>query len=125
MTKAMLTGWALSALIALSPAAHAEERPSHYKGLPADTLDDAVKNFSEYNRKLETLLANDSLSPDEVVTIHELTYTLRNALHKIDEELETLEETLEELHEASETINTETVLTKGREYLSVSRKIID
>lgn len=124
MIKRLLTPWALCALL-LAPGAQASERPSHYQGLPADTLEQAVQNFSEYNRKLADLLAREQLSAADLGTVHELTYTLENALEKIRSELESAAETLEEVHVASETGNTETVAGKGREYLSISTTVIE
>ena len=125
MNKRVVAGWALTALIALSGVAYGDDRPSHFKGLPAETLKDAVKNFSEHNGKLEALLNQGELSPEDLATIHQLTYTLENALNKINSEFEALAETLEEVHVASEHADAETVVNKGREYLSVSRQVID
>lgn len=58
-------------------------------------------------------------------TVHELTYTLENALEKITTEFTALAETLEAIHVASETADSATVMTRGREYLSVSRQVIE
>lgn len=124
MKSKILLGVILSAWVALGLVAHAE-RPDHFKGLPADTLEDAVKNFSEYNQKLATVLDKSELSAADLATIHELTYTLENALEKIGAELTALAETLEEVHVASETADSKTVLSKGREYLSTARKVIE
>lgn len=90
----------------------------------ADTLEEAVANFSEYNHKLEAILDGD-LTEEAMVEIHELTYTLENALAKINAELTHLADTLEELHLASEEYDTETAMNKGREYLSVAREVIE
>lgn len=125
MIKRILTGLALSTMIGLGGAAHGDDRPGHFKGLPAETLQEAVKNFSEHNRKLDALLNQGELSPEDLATIHELTYTLENALNKLNSEFEALAETLEEVHIASERADGETVVSKGREYLSVSRQVID
>lgn len=120
----ILPATALVTLLAIGGPAHADDRPGHFKGLPANTLEEAVRNFSEYNHKLEAVLDQDTLTSREIFAIHELTYTLENALERINTELEALAETLEEVHVASETADTESVRSKGREYLSVSRKLI-
>lgn len=75
----------ITSLFALSLSAmiQAEERPDHFKGKPSETLEQAVANFSEYNGKLADLLAKDALSPQDLHQVHELTYTLENALEKI------------------------------------------
>lgn len=124
MTRINLTTLAVILLMSLSTVAHAEDRPDHYKGEQSETLEQAVQNFSEYNRKLEVLLAKEKLTAAEMATVHQLTYTLENALNKINAELAALSETLEAVHKASENANVATTLSKGREYLSVSRQVI-
>jgi len=124
MTRINLTTLAVTLLMSLSMLAHAEDRPDHYKGEPSETLEQAVQNFSEYNRKLEVLLNKEKLTAAEMATVHQLTYTLENALNKINAELDALSETLEVVHKASENVDAATTLSKGREYLSVSRQVI-
>lgn len=125
MSKYLLVGALLSSVIVMGAPVHAEERMSHYKGLPAETLEAAVGNFSEYNHKLEALLGKGELSAEDLAAVHEITYTLENALVKINAEFMALADTLEEVHVASETADTATVVNKGREYLRVSRQVID
>lgn len=119
-----ITALALTAGLLLSLPALGDERVDHFHGLPADTLEDAVANFSEYNERLATLLEKESLSPDEMHQIHELTYTLENALEKINSELADLADTLENLHVASETADTEGARRHGEAYLDTARKVI-
>ena len=105
------------ALLAFVPTAFASgagEPVRHYKGEPAKTLPEAVKNFSEYNAKLEALLKGN-VSDAAMADVHELTYTL---------ELTKRAETLEKLHQASEKLDREGVIQHGDEYLSVSRQVI-
>jgi len=109
--------------LSLTGTAHAE-RPDHFRGKPAETLSDAVANFSEYNQKLSTIVAQNDLTPADMVKVHELTYTLENALKKISSELAELAETLEEVHVASERLEAETVKTQGQKYLKTAGEII-
>jgi len=95
----------------------------HFEAKSSETLAEAVANFSEYNQKLEAVLAGD-LTDAKMHEVHELTYTLENALEKITEELAQLADTLEELHQASEKMDGEGVGTHGRAYLSVAREVI-
>jgi hypothetical protein len=104
--------------IALSATA---ERIDHYKGKPSHTLGEALVNFSEANQQLEKLLAGE-IGNTELAAIHELTYTLENALKKINESLGEAVEMLEEVHIASETFDRATVKSKGEAYLSVSKE---
>lgn len=110
--------------LGLTPLAVANESSAHFEGKPAETLEQAVVNFSEYNNKLEKLLAQDELGPTELHEIHRLTYTLENALDRINEELEELEHTLEDVHLASERADAETVQTQGRIYLDTARTVV-
>ena len=123
--KTALTVAAIGTFLAFAPATFASdtERPSHYKGKPSATLAEAVKNFSESNAKLEAIL-NGDLTDVAISEIHELTYTLENALEKIDDELDELAETLEKVHVASEKLDREAVVKHGREYLTVSGQIV-
>lgn len=102
-----------------------EDRPEHFKGLPADTLVQAVANFSQYNRELEIFIQQDNLTPQDMHEVHMLTYTLENALAKIQAELIALAEPLEAVHLASERAEPETVKTQGRVYLDNARQIIE
>lgn len=115
----------LLATLMLTTSVSAEPRPEHFKGKSADTLPEAVANFSEYNNALEALLRKPSLSPQDLHEVHQLTYTLENALEKIRAELATLADTLEAVHLASEAANSDEVRTQGQAYLSTSRQLID
>lgn len=95
----------------------------HFKGLPASTIEQAVANISEYNNRLETILAGE-LTPEAMVQVHKITYTLENALEKLDDSIDDIENTLEIVHKASERADTNTVKSAGEQYLSNSRKII-
>jgi len=99
-------------------------RAAHFKGEPAATLEQAVSNLSEYNAKLETLLAKDELSPMDMHEVHQLTYTLENALQRLQVELETTAEVLESVHVASETGKPAVVKDKGQDYLESTRPLV-
>jgi len=87
-----------SCCFALTLPVFADDRPSHYEGEPAATLEQAVANFSEYNARLETILGRGELDSGDLHEVHRLTYTLENALEKLREEMEDLAEVLEEVH---------------------------
>ena len=100
------------------------DRPAHAKGEPADTLQQAVTNMSEYNSKLEALLAKDELGAQDLHEVHMITYTLENALQKIQADLEATAEVLEEVHIASETNKPEVVKEKGQVYLQTTGTLV-
>lgn len=111
----------LSLLTALPVSA---ERVDHHTGKSADTLGEAVENFSQYNKRLASVLDKDRLTPDDLNTIHLLTYTLENALEKINADLAELAETLESLHVASETADAEAARQYGETYLHNAQTVI-
>lgn len=100
------------------------ERAEHFEGKQAETLEQALENFAEYNKKLRKLVEKDELSAKEMQKVHKLTYTLENALGKMDEEIDGLKENLEAVHLASERADQDTVRGKGEAYLSTSRKLV-
>lgn len=104
--------------------AFAEQRPDHYQGKAAETIEDAVANFREYNNRLAALVNKGALSDQDLSRIHEMTYTLENALEKIREELEDLADVLEEVHVASETADADRVKSRGRAYLETAGQIV-
>jgi len=121
MKKLLLSTLAATSIF-VSGALLADTRIDHFEALPSNTLEEAVKNFSEYNQKLATILAGE-IDNQAMTDIHQLTYTLENALEKIHEEVTALVDTLEELHVASETYQPEAVKEHGAAYMEVASKI--
>ncbi len=118
-TLALLTCAALT-----FPVSSLAEEVEHFEGKQSTTLEAAVANFSEYNKKLETILKGE-LTPEAMNDVHQLTYTLENALGKINEEFDGLAVTLEEIHLASERADTDGVASHGKSYLQTSRTVIE
>ncbi|GKW49748.1 DUF6746 family protein [Halomonas sp. NCCP-2165] len=99
------------------------ERVDHFQGEAAETLEAAVANFTEYNRRLDALLAQESLSDEELGQVHELTYTLENALQTLSEEVDGMAMELEEVHLASERLDGEAVKAHGQSYLDKAKTL--
>lgn len=110
-TAALLVASLLLAAPALA------ERPEHFQGKPAKSLVEALANLAEYNQKLHALLARDQLSAEDLQAVHQLTYTLENALERLDDEVDRLEDLLEEVHLASERLDAATVKKQGAAFL--------
>ncbi|MGR4066547.1 DUF6746 family protein [Billgrantia sp. C5P2] len=122
--KKLLLSALLSGLM-VAATAHASTPTEHFKGEPAETLSQAVANFSETNQQLAELLAQDELSLEDLGAIHELTYTLENALEKINEEAEAMAVNLEEVHLGSETGDFERVQSHGADYLEAAQTLVN
>ncbi|TDY02623.1 DUF6746 family protein [Thiohalophilus thiocyanatoxydans] len=111
------------ALVMPTFSAQADDEPEHFEGEPSRTLEEALNNLSVYNKKLEKLL-DSGMTPEKMGEVHQLTYTLENALKRIEDEVDDLAETLEEVHLASERAEDDTVMEKGKIYLDGSGKLI-
>lgn len=107
-----------------APALADEERAEHFSGKPADTLAEAVTNADEANRELANLLDGE-LSDADLAKVHQLSYTMENALARIHEEVYQLEGTLEEVHLGSEAFDRERVRTNGETYLNAMDTLLD
>ncbi|WP_111415461.1 DUF6746 family protein [Billgrantia lactosivorans] len=121
--KKLLLPALLSGLM-MATNVQASSPTAHFKGEPADTLSQAVANFAEYNRQLAELLAQDEPSLEDLGTIHELTYTLENALEKINEEAQAMAVNLEEVHLGSETGDFARVQSHGADYLEAAQTLV-
>lgn len=71
------------------------------------------------------LISIDELSNEQMGELHMLTYTLENALQKIDAEVEAMAVTLEEVHLGSESLDQQRVAENGAEYLAAARTLVE
>lgn len=110
----------LAAALAFLPAAHAEDRPDHFKGKPSPTLAVALSNLAESNARLATLLKKKTVEGDDILEVHQLSYTIEVALAKLGEEQTRLAALMEEVHLASEKGDSKTVKTSGAAYLKAA-----
>lgn len=107
------------AVITFTSYSLAEQDYKHAKGLPAETLAEAIKNYDQYNTKLADLL-EQQLTPETMHEIHMLSYTLENALERIDVELTQHRDDLERIHKASEHMNADELIAYGNKYFATS-----
>lgn len=116
-----LTTWiagASAAFLFFGAAAQAnDDRPAHFKGEAVSSWSQAHENLDKYNKELADIIAKDTLTPQDGAKVHELTYSLENALEYMEEAIEKLAEQLEEVHVASEKNELETIKNKGAVYL--------
>ncbi|MDR9437237.1 MAG: DUF6746 family protein [Thiohalophilus sp.] len=123
LKRPLLLATAFALVIPTFSAQADDDMPEHFEGEPSRTLEEAFKNLGVYNKKLEKLLDGE-MTPKKMGEIHILTYTLENALKRIEDDVEDLAETLEEVHKASERAEDDTVMDKGKIYLEESGKLI-
>ncbi|WP_339847310.1 DUF6746 family protein [uncultured Halopseudomonas sp.] len=108
----------------MSPAMADAGDVSHYQAKAADSHEQAVANFKEYNGRLEALLAGE-LDGSDLAQVHELTYTLENALEKMRAEASEMALALEEVHLASERADSDAVRKHGKAYLGAAKTLIN
>lgn len=100
----------------------ASERPAHFKGETVANTQQALATLAEANTKLTTILAGE-LNPSTMTEVHQLTYTLENALALIPAADDEIKEVLEEVHLGSETMDAERVRNNGEYYLQLAKKL--
>lgn len=115
---------ASAALLMIAGTAQADDRPSHFKGEASPSWEVAVTNLTEYNERLAKLVSKDELTAEDLNQVHQLTYTLENALERMEDEIEDIAETLEKVHVASETNQPDTVKKEGEKYLSDVKTVL-
>mgnify|MGYP000199751968 FL=1 len=96
---------------------HEHAAVDHFEGKPARDLEQAVANLRAYSKKLESRINGGELSAADMREIHSMSYTLENALARLDQELDHVAENLEAVHLASERQDRATVTEKGRVYV--------
>lgn len=122
--KNLIKGALLTVSLAVAGGVLADDdRPSHFKGVASPDLQTAVAHLAEYNNRLEELLKGE-LTAADMMQVHELTYTLEQALERIDDELDDLADTLEEVHLASENMQRDELKKIAPVYLDTARIIV-
>ncbi|MFO7551822.1 MAG: DUF6746 family protein [Haliea sp.] len=115
----------LAALALTAAPVIADDRPEHYKGEPSATLEEAFANLAQYNIRLQAIVDKGEVQGDDFNEIHRLTYTLENALERIEEELEALEDDLEEVHQASEKGDSERIGKYAPRYFERADRLLN
>lgn len=114
---------AFVAVLAATPAI-AQDSVNHYAPQPSETLEQALTNFSEYNALMAGIMAKDSLTPNDMEDVHQLTYTIEAALAKMIEESTALAVQLEIVHHWSEGTNAERLKEHAETYLETAQKLL-
>ena len=100
-----------------------EQRPDHFKGKKAANLTEAIELFRSNNQKLQQLMQGE-LNAEAMVEIHQLTYTLENALEKIHSETTELKAVLEDVHLGSENMDFAKVKQQAKRYLDTATTLV-
>ena len=117
--KKLLTA-TISALLVTSIVAQADEEYRHFPSLEAPNTGVALCNLAKFNEKLQAIANKKEITPEDMVKVHELTYTLENAVQRLQKDLATVAVDLEKVHKASERLDDKVVKGSGEKYLKAT-----
>lgn len=100
-------------------------RVDHYEGEPSPSLEVALDNLATYNARLAAIVEGGEPTALELNDIHQLTYTIENALARIAKDVATAATTLEEVHLASEKAEAGVSVEQARHYLDQIRPLTE
>lgn len=122
---ALLWGASLPASVANAGDEQSQyERMAHYQALPSNSLEQAITNLHSHNAHLQRLVDQGQLSDEDLVKVHELTYTLEVALERLQQSLSQTADVLEEVHLGSETMDANRVRDNAKRYLEVMEQVL-
>lgn len=98
---------------------------NHFASLSSTDIQTAFCNIQSYNQKLAAITSKEKLTALDMVKIHELTYTLENAVIFLKATLETVSVDLEEVHIASEKLDQTVIKTSGQKYLKATSLLLN
>ncbi|NMP32795.1 hypothetical protein HII17_14660 [Thalassotalea sp. M1531] len=104
--------------------AQADEKYSHFPSLESPNTPVALCNLLKFKEKLQTIVSKKTLTPEDMVKVHELTYTLENAVIRLRTDLATIAVDLEKVHLASEHLDKETIKASGEKYLTATNLLL-
>lgn len=114
----------VATLLCASTITQADEKYRHFPSLTAENTTVALCNLATFNQKLQAIVNKKQLTPEDMVKVHELTYTLENAVIRLQKDLDTIAVDLEKVHKASEVLAEKTIKKSGGEYLSATNDIL-
>lgn len=117
----LISSMLLCSALAYSAHISADEKYNHFPSLDAPDLKTALCNLKSYNDKLLAITKHESLSAVDMVKVHELTYTLENALVKMQSDLAIMAADLEEVHLASEKLDQDSLKQYNKKYFAKSK----
>lgn len=112
----------LSAALTLPTLCYADnESVDHFQGEEPQSLAHAKMMVQQSHQQIEALLRNEKLTTEEIHELHELTYSLENAVAFIQEDIKNAADALETLHKASETYDPKKTRDSAKVYLQAAK----
>lgn len=110
-------------LLSCTAFASDDGRYNHFPAKKSPTVEKALCNLTNYNLKLAEITQKQDMSAEDMVKIHELTYTLEGALNKLSEALAEAAFNLEEVHLASEKLEQATIKKHAAIYTEITKAL--
>ncbi|MFC4700235.1 DUF6746 family protein [Glaciecola siphonariae] len=115
----------LAAFIALAAnfSANADDEYKHFPALKSESSAQALCRIQEYNSRLQDIVTQDEISVEGMLKVHEISYTLENALQKLTADLQQAAIDLEEAHLGSEALEQTRVKNHANLYLDITKAL--
>lgn len=114
----------LSILLTTMFSAQADDNYGHFPALDSTDINTALCNIQSYNEKLAAITSKPELTTLDMLTVHELTYTLENAVNYLKESLTQISIDLEDVHKASERLDATVIKSSGEKYLAPTTELV-
>lgn len=112
----------LGAALALPTLCFASNQDvDHFQGEEPQSLAHAKMMVQHSHQQIEALLRKEKLTTEEIHELHELTYSLENAVAFIQEDMKGAADALETLHKASETYDPKKARDAAKLYLDAAK----
>ncbi len=108
----------------ISPVSVASDRPAHFQAETINSEAEARVVLEKGNQQLVSLITAE-LTATSMTAIHELTYTLENALKLIPAATPELKAALEEVHLGSELMDKQRVTENATRYLALINPLLN
>ncbi|MBK5942531.1 hypothetical protein CCR79_01370 [Halorhodospira halophila] len=121
----MMIGLALTLSLALAAGgalANGHDH-QHYEGEEPEGLAEALTLLAERQERLEELLAADALADEAFHEIHEMSYTLENAVERIQGDVDRMAEHVEAIHLGSERLDEDAIREHAGELEALLREL--
>ncbi|MCC2608213.1 DUF6746 family protein [Planctobacterium marinum] len=102
----------------------ADEQYNHFPSLEAPDTTVALCNLNKFNARLAGIVEQSEIGVEDMLKIHELTYTLENAVQRLQQDLEGIAAELEKTHKGSEAMQQDTVKSSANAYLKALSPIL-
>jgi len=107
----------IAAVFTITSTAVFASESSHFEPVASPDLTSALCNLTTYNAELSAIKDKTELTTLDMVKVHELTYTLEQAVAQLKSQIDKAALALEEVHIASESLDQHIIKAESNKYL--------